>query len=81
MMERMKRVGNDPPRACTAAAKMDEGLGVEAKKAEEKLTTMWAWFGANPDHPRFAEREEEFLDFLREYEAICDDIELVTGVV
>jgi hypothetical protein len=47
----------------------------ERARLEDKLTRLWDWLESHKDHPKFAEREQVWINTLRKYERTQDGIE------
>lgn len=43
--------------------------GTDVAELLDRLERGWRWFERNPAHPNFAQREERWIGWLREYEA------------
>lgn len=50
-------------------------LADERDRLEDKLARQDAWLVANPDHPKFAQRTDQWIVNLQEYERIVDNLE------
>jgi hypothetical protein len=47
----------------------------ERVRLENKLDKLWSWLEVHKDHPKFAEREQVWINSLHKYERTCDGIE------
>ena len=83
-MSKMSKTPENGPenRAGTPILTLDSGVQYTSKNVHdipeiaamvERLERGWRWFGRNPAHPNFAQREERWIGWLREYEAACDE--------
>jgi len=50
----------------------EEPTKTDIERARKRLEAGWTWFERNADHPEFARREERWIDWLKEYEALID---------
>lgn len=53
----------------------------ERDQLADKLDRQWQWFETHPGHPKTAEREDEWIATLREYEKACDALNAAAKAV
>ncbi len=64
--------GEKADRYAKTVSVFDEPTNTDIERARKRLEAGWTWFERNADHPEFARREERWIEWLKEYEALID---------